>query len=475
MTAMSELRTLDEQSGAAETTETAYKGFVSSNLGNRTFRILLTLFELFGRTQVANDRTSEDVAQRRLDPAHARKLAVYILKGLVSAAIRARKRKDEPVPAAFYRVLSVLGEQPYVALQPIVANLRTCSRDGGDVRGRWKFDKDTGETICFEFFLGLKDVLWIVDGQHRRWAVELVLQFLKEVLLYGKYPKKSLYPSDVAEVSAVELEVWNDCSTMARQCSIDVELHLGLNAEEERQLFHDLNNLGKKVEASLSFEFDSSNPVNEFIKEELISKHVVQVVDKDVVNWREDTGALARKDLVAICAHLFLNKSNINGAEPSKVDPKKPIARRFWQSVTAIPGFGEPGAKALTVAAQPVVLKAIAKLTYDFAWGRAANPEHLEALLDNITDVDFGHDNPMWRFYELTDADRKKKGLEGLADCLPKTEGNRDIGKWQNGEMRFGAKHNDIFPIIGDMIRWKLGLPNRHVGAFAEIPAAAEV
>ena len=28
--------------------------------------------------------------------------------------------------------------------------------------------------------------------------------------------------------------------------------------------------------------------------------------------------------------------------------------------------------------------------------------------------------------------------------------------------MRFGAKHNDIYPIIGDMIRWKLKLPNRY-------------
>lgn len=28
--------------------------------------------------------------------------------------------------------------------------------------------------------------------------------------------------------------------------------------------------------------------------------------------------------------------------------------------------------------------------------------------------------------------------------------------------MRFGAKQNDIYPVIGDMIRWKLNLPNRH-------------
>jgi hypothetical protein len=28
--------------------------------------------------------------------------------------------------------------------------------------------------------------------------------------------------------------------------------------------------------------------------------------------------------------------------------------------------------------------------------------------------------------------------------------------------MRFGAKYNDIFPILGDMIRWKVELSNRH-------------
>jgi hypothetical protein len=27
---------------------------------------------------------------------------------------------------------------------------------------------------------------------------------------------------------------------------------------------------------------------------------------------------------------------------------------------------------------------------------------------------------------------------------------------------RFGAKHNDIYPILGDMIRWQLKLPSRH-------------
>ena len=51
--------------------------------------------------------------------------------------------------------------------------------------------------------------------------------------------------------------------------------------------------------------------------------------------------------------------------------------------------------------------------------------------------------------------------------------GNRDIGSFQAGFMRFGAKHNDIYPIIGDMIRWKLGLSSRHNSIVAETVKAA--
>lgn len=45
----------------------------------------------------------------------------------------------------------------------------------------------------------------------------------------------------------------------------------------------------------------------------------------------------------------------------------------------------------------------------------------------------------------------------GLKSYLPSEEtGNRDIGGFNAGLMRFGSKHNDIFPIIGDMIRYQL-------------------
>jgi hypothetical protein len=88
----------------------------------------------------------------------------------------------------------------------------------------------------------------------------------------------------------------------------------------------------------------------------------------------------------------------------------------------------------------------------------------LRKLLDGITDIDFSHLNPLWRYFELTEDERRQEGLSGLAEYLPEEgTGNRDIGAFDKSAqvMRFGAKHNDIFPILGDMIRFKLGLPSR--------------
>jgi DNA-sulfur modification-associated len=141
-------------------------------------------------------------------------------------------------------------------------------------------------------------------------------------------------------------------------------------------------------------------------------------------------------------------------------------AYQFWTAVHAIEGFGEEKARQKTVAAQPVVLKAIAKLVFDFRFSnrKPENGDELtERLLSNLTDIDFSHENPMWRYYEFSQQQRQANGIAGLTAYLPaESTGNRDIGSFQGGYMRFGAKHNDIYPIIGDMIRWKLGLPSRH-------------
>lgn len=454
-----------------DTAETQLKTFISNNLGNTTLVAKMPMYEFYRMSDVANERSEngEPVAQRKLDVKHATELARYILKGLIATSIHAHEGNNDLIMEAKLRIQSALGKQPYLSLQPIVANLRTAGRNGANLRAQQMVVGD-GEPVGIRLWLGQRDILWVVDGQHRRKAIQMVVEFLEEVRMEQKYPpkKNSLFPHDRDDrvIPIDEQSVWVECYELTRSlCTVTVDIHLGLNIIEERQLFHDLNNKAKSVEKSLALEFDSSNPVNAFIKDVLLENGLVRVSLGDKVDWDSDDGSLTRKDLVAINAHLILNKSNINGAMPALVEPKLEVTKRFWEAIRSIPGFGEEDAKKKTVVAQPVMLKAIAKLTYDFAFGKKSDVALLNLLLDKISDFDFSHDNPLWRYYQLTETEIAEFGLVGLSDYLPdNSTGNRDVGQFdaQTGWMRFGAKHNDIFPILGDMIRWSLKLPNRH-------------
>lgn len=462
------LSSLDDliESGGAE--DKPFKVFIGHNLGYRTFTMQVPMGDFYELSDVANDpaKDGETVAQRKLDVAHATKLAIYILKGLVSSAIAKRAIDKRPTLPAFEQIQQGLGKQPYLSIQPIVVNIRECTPGGQNIRGLRMTTTDQ-ETASFKVFLAQQHTLWVVDGQHRRKAMEMVFDYLKQVRTKLVYPKKGLFNTENTEVSAEEATLWEECYAVARGfCTIAVEVHLGLNVEQERQLFHDLNRLGKKVETSLALQFDTSNPINLFIKERLVNELGMKVQEKDIIEWKEDAGGISRKDLVAVNALLFLNKTNVGSASPNDVLPKMSTATRFWEAVMAIPGFGEDQARLKTIAAQPVVLKSMAKLVYDFAFSNRrpeTAEELLQTLFDGISSIDFSHENPLWRYYELSPKEIEANGLTGLKEYLPSIDesANRDIGKHQGGYMRFGAKHNDIYPIIGDMIRWRMGLPSR--------------
>ncbi len=463
------LSSLDTLISEGDASDKPMKVFIGHNLGYRTFVTYVPMHEFFEMSEVANDpvRDGEQISQRRLDTVHAQKLATYILKGLVSASIIRRTIENKEIDQAFGDVQDRLGKQPYLSIQPIVVNIRECQPNGPNLRGV-RMVTEAQETASFKVYLSQRHVFWVVDGQHRRKAMEMVFAFLEHVRLRQAYPKKgSLYPSESTELAQGELAVWEECFNVARSfCTVAVEVHLGLTVDQERQLFHDLNRLGKKVETSLALHFDNSNAVNLFIKERLIEGLGIKVEERDQADWHSDTGSISRKDLVAVNAILFLNKTNIGSATPLDVKPKTGVAYRFWEAVCAIPGFGEERAREKTVAAQPVVLKALAKLVYDFAFSNRRpenSSEILETLLDGISDIDYSHANAMWRYFDMSVEERERHGLSGLAEYLPEADANvnRDIGAFQGEFMRFGAKHNDIFPIIGDMVRWRLGLPTR--------------
>lgn len=467
-----ELDTLDSLVATGDVNEAPYNVFIGHNLGHRVFTMSIPFRKFKDISDVANDREVGPVAQRSLDPTHAKKLAGYMLKGLVSAAKLKREVTGKPSLAAFDQILRMLGEQPYFSIQPLVCNIRNIPLGGtgsGGIRGV-RLETLGGETAAFKVYLAERHTLWVVDGQHRRKGADLAMEFLEAVRHSGRYPAKSpvLYPSKGEEVPEDEMTAWNEAYDAARSyATLSVEVHLGLDVVQERQLFHDLNRLGKKVDPSLALQFDSSNPVTAFIKNRLAGDLAIQISEKDSKDWSEDTGGLLLKDVVAINATAFLNKGNISGATPAVVEPREAAVLRLWERIIEIPHFGSARAKEHTVAAQPVMLKALAKITYDlnFSNRKPDNANELyEKFLDGLHTVDFSHRNSVWNYYSLSAEDRLRPEFAGLVNYLPPDDGaNRDVGSEQGGFMRFGAKHNDIVPLLADMIRWQLKLPSRFI------------
>ena len=158
-------------------------------------------------------------------------------------------------------------------------------------------------------------------------------------------------------------------------------------------------------------------------------------------DWSKDDGSVLLKDMSAINAILFLNKTNISTATQD-VKEKFPVAKQFWESIKSIDGFGEEKGKEKTVAMQPVVLKALAKLVYDFKFSRKLSPKsetYYQNLLEGISTLDFSHSNKIWQYYEMSEETRSHL-FPGADLYLPDEEsGNRDLGSLNAGLMRFGA------------------------------------
>jgi hypothetical protein len=466
-----DLDSLDDMASSGDTNETPHNVFIGHNLGHRVFTMSAPFRKFHEISDVANDRESGPVAQRPLDEGHAKKIAVYMIKGLISAAKMRRVSQEKDVPPTFDEMLRMFGDQPYFSLQPLVCNIRNVppgATGPGGIRG-FRLETARGETASFRVFLSEKHVLWVVDGQHRRHAADLALKFLNTVRQTGKYPGKGavLFVDKGRAVTEQEMQVWNEAWDAARSyATLTVEVHLGLSIEQERQLFHDLNRLVKKVDPSLALQFDSSNPVTLFIKKHLAGDLGMHLSDSEPKDWSEDTGALVLKDVVAINAVAFLNKGNIAGATPAVIEPREQFVFDLWNRISEIPDFGSERAKEKTVAAQSVVLKALGKIAYDLKFSNR-RPDNADELwvkfLDSISEIDFSHNNPMWIYYSMSSDEREGAKLSTLSSYLPEDVGtaNRDIGALQAGLMRFGAKHNDIYPILADMIRWSTGLPSR--------------
>ena len=82
----------------------------------------------------------------------------------------------------------------------------------------------------------------------RRYGMDMLFEFIDVVLKITPILSEAPHCIDrlYAELTASELAIWQQIFELARtHCTILLDVHLGLSPEQERQLFHDLNNLGK--------------------------------------------------------------------------------------------------------------------------------------------------------------------------------------------------------------------------------------
>ncbi len=158
-------------------------------------------------------------------------------------------------------------------------------------------------------------------------------------------------------------------------------------------------------------------------------------------------------------------------ATNQKVQIREVVADKFWEQVCKIHGIGEPGLSKRSVLSQPVVLKAMAKLCYALTPRKETDSSAaLDKYLSEIPQIDFSHDNPVWRFDSLIKRDFSVEdvdieGLEEYTAFHASKGAQRGLGIYQKDSARFefATRANDVMPVLGDILRHEIGLPNRHV------------
>ena len=448
------------------------------NMGNRTLSLSLTMEQFRENSDVANEArildTSGDrseIAQRPLDEKHAKAIALYMLRGLLVSVRHLWEDEGRHIPEELEDLLSDLGEGPYQGLQPFTGNIRACAPGGADLDLEMKPD---GKLVIF---LRQGQLIYVIDGQHRRHAYDIMVSWLKEMMATGKYQSRrrgGIYvPEDRENFTLLssELEIWSAVIEMARShFTVDVTVHLGLKAEQEKQLFHDLNNLGKKPDAALAQAFDQANPISVFVRKTIEGEKLlgdgVTISDQGSKKGRrkedEDSATIYRDDLVSSNAMLFAGATNQAGVSASAVIPHVEYGRAFWTAIAAQNHFGEESWDGKTLLSEPVMIKALAGLAYTFHGSREKDHEARDRLIADLLarKINFSHQDPLWAIYFKNDEEREAIDPK-LNDYLTPDAGRKGYAFWQGDRLSFAQNTRDIARYLGDLIRWKLNLPPR--------------
>lgn len=399
----------------------------ANNLGATTFTTSIDVGTFLNQSLVGNDPAAGAVTQRPLSVGHATSMAAFNLSALINTVCKKYEDKNGPVPQEIVEVFDHVSRKSYYAWAPLVGSVRfplsQVNASVNETSGEWMLQ------------LRPDQLIWVVDGQHRRKGLEYTRDWLTKMTTERKYPTlKAAFPAGMKHVSDQALLFWQlALEEFTCSFSITAELHFGMTLDQERQLFYFLNDLSRSVPSAVAQAFDQDNAINVFTHE-LIKDYIPMglVSEKGQVDW-EDPVWIRRDSINAINAKLILNHGNIDNAKSAVVGPRLDDARLFWKTVLGLPGILDRKA---SLAAQPAMLKAIAKCFYDLKWargsGRKALPADIaETFLAALPSVDFSHSNLVWR------------GVAGKATGILHADGS----------YRFAPTHNEIVPYLAAELR----------------------
>jgi hypothetical protein len=383
------------------------KALMACNLGNTTMLLAMPLKDFFLQSVVSNAKSTlkdEEVAQRNLNPSHSKKLAVFLLKGLIQQTQGIRVACGKERSKELDSVLEIIGYQSYTAIQPIVCNIRNIDADLSELKVKEMITSE-GDFACVNISLSSKTLLHVIDGQHRREAMQQVLSFLHETQTSRRVKKTSLVapyqPEDIVTFADAMFEV---SEVANNKPTVQIECHLGLNIDSERQVFHDLNNLGKNIEQSLVTSYDTSSPVSSLVRE-LKEKDFCSVINR-----------ISLANAIMITSKLLTNRANSHGIAKSKVEDRKQLAYDFWSTISKVLKESKTETNMLNSLG---VLKALATLMFKYSFSKSKDVRIKEKLITLIETYDFDlATNPVFSIQVLSNDEIKNAGLADIKNRL---------------------------------------------------------
>jgi len=216
---------------------------------------------------------------------------------------------------ADYIMDALLGKRFMAGFNAIVTSLRYATL---------RFDESTNEIQ-----ISTRGKLYISDGQHREGGIERALKRVEQAL------------DEAREINDTEaMEYWENILVKFEEMTIPVVIFTGLTKDEEKQLFHDLNNLGTAVTATQALHLDQTDPFNRMAKQLIaeipkLKKYGVDTNAKQLSDKKTEVATLA---VWNNCIRILLNGSS--DAEIKKdwdsdwnYEQQKEVVKDFWTTL----------------------------------------------------------------------------------------------------------------------------------------------